>query len=71
MTFSSLAAVGVRMIFEWSLPLWGEVTLGVVRQIDNVPNLLWGPGGLGIWGGQVVVDVFPEGIAEFCHQRGV
>ena len=30
-------------------------------------------GARGLWvrGGQVVVDVFPEGIAEFCQQRGL
>ena len=26
---------------------------------------------MGVRGGQVVVDVFPEGIVEFCQQRGV
>ena len=26
---------------------------------------------MGVRGKQVVVDVFPEGIAEFCQQRGV
>ena len=35
------------------------------------PQFVKGQGGLGVRGRQVVVDVFPEGIAEFLQQRGV
>ena len=35
------------------------------------PQFVKGARGLGGWGGQVVVGIFPEGIAEFSQQRGV
>ena len=35
------------------------------------PQFVKGAGRLGVRGGQVVVDVFPEGIAEFRQQRGM
>ena len=35
------------------------------------PQLVKGAGRLGVRGREVVVDVFPEGIAEFCQQRGM
>ena len=41
-------------------------------QIDRpCPQFVKGQAGLGVRGRQVVVDVFPEGIAELYQQRGV
>ena len=51
-------------------------TLGLGHSGDyqtdrSCPQFVKGAGGLGARGRQGVVDVFPEGIAEFRQQRGV
>ena len=45
--------------------------MGTIGQINHVPHLERGQGSLGVRGRHIVVDVFPEGIAEFRQQRGV
>ena len=77
MTTSSLAAVGVSsMILNGPCHFgfrssWGLSDRPTMFPVRPCPQFVKGARGLGGRGRQVVVDEFPEGIAEFCQQRGV